>query len=466
MSSKRPPNILLVTGIITTPTESCSLGSLNSYQSEQRDKLNWAAEIANLDTNVSIPKNPDGTAIPVNIEWSKNIVGEESPFIKLVGTGEKGTWMGKPHHRFNKKDKIKYTCGVTDVPVMSCSNCHQIYYAALTCKQKQCPDCYKGWIQRAKDKIIPRLLSKTALDESRKANIERSTADYRDIWDVRLVHIVVSKRDLYKDWKPETKAEMDMERRDAINYITAKGAVGGVALPHPFRAKDEAKKLSYNDGKHIWDWIRDQPSPWGYYFTSYHLHFFAYIGKLESPVPGEKFMYKVIEDTDGKVVNFLRKSKRTKDLSRELTYLLGHTGYLANDPRSMESYVYFGTCSKRTLTKALKDALDEEIKTAKDAEPKRVPKPCKLCGGKLEPFDRGAIRMLFYDDIDDDGGGPGISYLEADDEIGSYHLINNTAKSKAKWLEDLRAIYNGEIPADSKLFHVEYEGGAEDEAEN
>ena len=52
---------------------------------------------------------------------------------------------------------------------------------------------------------------------------------------------------------------------------------------------------------------------------------------MKPPKEGEEFVYKTIMK-DGHVVDFLRKSKRKKELRNAVSYLLSHTGYLVGNP--------------------------------------------------------------------------------------------------------------------------------------
>jgi len=355
-----------------------------------------------------------------NTIWSPEILGIQQPNVKIVGMGEIGTWKGKKPKINGKTPKRKkvYTCGETDVPVLMCKNpeCRKVYYSSVKCHLKSCPNCYKEWIRTSKDKIIARLLSKTALALSKAGN--------KSGWNIRLVPIIVSK----KDWAPVSKMDMDKERDEAIKWLKERGAIGGVCIPHPFRTTQEAKDLAKEAKKAKWDWIREQISEWRYYNNSYHLHLECYVGYMKQPEEGEAFIYKMQTDVNGNVIDFLRMSKRKKEMGKHLSYVLGHSGYLVDRPGGMDSYIWFGTCTK----KSFKISEEEEELSKK----KLKPKPCRICGGELGGYYEGLISYLY--------------------EIGA-------GLDPPKFESEIDSLLGGYIPDDSKIFHAEYESEEEEE---
>jgi len=123
-----------------------------------------------------------------------------------------------------------------------------------------------------------------------------------------------------------------------------------------------------------WEAIREEKEVWKYYYTSFHIHLIGYIDHMEPPEAGEKFGYKVILE-EGRVVDFLHKSKRRKHLRRAVSYFLSHTGYLVGCPGGMDSYRWSGTCSNNafSLTAEEMEAMESPLK----------PKGCLICGAPV-----------------------------------------------------------------------------------
>ena len=124
-----------------------------------------------------------------------------------------------------------------------------------------------------------------------------------------------------KGWNPETKAEYDMKFKEAMTYIYDKGFLGGVAIPHPFRANAAGKKLGVVKQLTTWKAIREEENEWLYYYTSHHLHLIGFVGFMKPPKKGEGFGYEMVM-RDGHVVDFLRKSKWRSGLRPVIRYFL------------------------------------------------------------------------------------------------------------------------------------------------
>ena len=302
----------------------------------------------------------------------------------LLGKGAIG--YGKYTDKFSGEER-SWTCGDLRANWV-CGNpaCSKPHYSPIKCKRKACPNCYGGWIAKARDKIAARLLS----IEARKRHGGK-----------RLAHIVVSPADQNP---PRTKVELNKLIRGAYEYIKRKGALGGVAIFHPFRALPIAKELSRKQNMKVWAWIRKQPHPEQYYRYSPHLHLIAYIGHLEPPEKGETWVYKTKVDSRGRVINLLQPSK-TKNKEENIKglgyYLLTHAVTIKNNEGGFESVRWFGSCS-RVKFKSTEE--EEEALKSKEEPPK-----CVLCGSPLIPFWEWI--KTYYVDVDA-GGMPPPPYMD------------------------------------------------------
>lgn len=279
----------------------------------------------------------------------------------LVGKGEIG--HGKYTDKYSGEER-EWTCGDLRANWV-CGNpeCSKPHYSPIRCKRKACPNCYGGWIAEERDKIVARLLS----EEARKRHVGK-----------RLVHIVLSPAD---NDPPQTKVELNKLIREGYEYIKGKGALGGAVIFHPFRALPITKELSRKENKKVWAWIREQLHLEQYYRYSPHLHLIAYVGHLEPPEKGEKWIYKTKVDSRGHVINLLQPSK-TKNKEENIKglayYLLTHAVTIKDNESSFESVRWFGSCSR------IKFKTTEEEEEALKSE--REPPKCKLCGSPLIPF--------------------------------------------------------------------------------
>ena len=318
--------------------------------------------------------------------YQRRFIAPPAPELKffLLGKGARGCGVYEDKYTGEKRE---WACGNLRANWV-CGNpgCSKPHYSPIRCKRKACPDCYKGWIVEGRDKITARLLSEKALNHHPGK---------------RLVHIILSSAD---QELPQTKAELNRMIREGYEYIKEKGALGGAAIFHAFRALPIAKELSQKKHKKVWAWIRGQPHPEQYYRYSPHLHLICYINHLKPPEKGEAWVYKTKTDRGGHVINLLQPSKtknREENIRGLSYYLLTHAVTLRNNESGFESVRWFGSCSR------IKFKTTEEEKRA--LNPEREPPECKLCGSPLIPFWEWI--KTFYVDVEA-GGMPPPPYMD------------------------------------------------------
>lgn len=268
-------------------------------------------------------------------------------FFYLTGRGEKGRDCGDM--------KTLFSCDN--------SECRKPIAVPFHCKRRACPECYKIWIKDETAKIEARLRSPEALKRHRGK---------------RLVEIILSPEQ--SDYgKPQTKKEVLDLSHDGYRYIKDKGALGGTAIYHHFRATALAKTHSIAEDKKTWAWIREQPRPADYYYISPHFHLTVFVGYMQPPEKGEKWVYKMItrRGKDGKrhVVDFLSVPK--KELRKEIYYLLTHSVVLAGAEETFHSVRWFGSCSYNKFK-----ATPQEKEIVRWEEGRK----CEECGAGVVPF--------------------------------------------------------------------------------
>lgn len=298
-----------------------------------------------------------------------------------------------------------FECGSTVVRSHGCltDNCQKPFYTPNHCRSKKCPECYPWWLSDRTERILDRILSEEARSHNPGA---------------RLVEIILW---WPKGWNPETKAEYDMKFKEAMTYIYDKGFLGGVAIPHPFRANAAGKKLGVVKQLTSWKAIRGEENEWLYYYTSHHLHLIGFVGFMKPPKKGEGFGYEMVM-RDGYVVDFLRKSKRRSGLRPVIRYFLTHTGYFVDDPKRMESYKWVGTCSKKAfkVTEEEKAGAKSRVKLGN----------CPFCGGEI-----GSRRLA--------------------DRI--FHANIEAGYDPPKFKDEIDQNLRGEIPEDAGMWLVPHE---------
>ena len=260
----------------------------------------------------------------------------------LVGKGVKGSECGESYAGF-----------ICDNP-----SCGKVHYVEYHCRRRACPECYHLWVHEEVDKVVARLLSRESLVRNRGK---------------RLVHIVLSPD---QDEKPATHEELRALFASGYEYIREKGAVGGTAIFHAFRATDEAKECARAAHSKTWAWIRAQDHSEAWYRYSPHLHLICFVNHMKEPERGEKWIYKTKVDKRGQVINLLRGSKHRNvedNLRGLIGYLLTHAVTLEGEEDSFHSVRWFGSCSYN------KFATTEEEVSLKD-KPEKV---CEECGSKL-----------------------------------------------------------------------------------
>ena len=265
----------------------------------------------------------------------------------LVGKGEKG------------KD-----CGEL-IPVFSCQVCHKVHFVKKQCRQKSCPDCWEWWVVSTTKKICLRLLHPKA----RWLNKGK-----------RLVHLIISPDPTrIWDYVDPVTGEFNVHLRieEALNYLHAKsnGEISGVFIFHPFRPneryyeerREEMEEEDENPEKELkkWEWIRSKPNWFDYVKFSPHLHFVGYVGWLKPPQEGEKFVYKLLKNREGKYSGI----KDKRDVYAVVYYVLTHTGF-PKDKNNFHCYVWVGNLSYNKF----------RVKRKKE---KREGLRCKVCGGYL-----------------------------------------------------------------------------------
>lgn len=295
--------------------------------------------------------------------YQRTFIAPPPPELKffLLGKGKVG--YGEYEDKYTK-EKRNWACGDLRANWV-CGNpaCSKPHYSPVRCKRKACPNCFKAWIAEARDKITARLLSQKALNHHPGK---------------RLVHIILSPTD---QEAPQTQRELNQLIREGYEYIKDKGALGGVAIFHSFRALPITKELSREENEKVWAWIREQNHPEQYYRYSHHLHLICYVDYLKPPEKGEAWVYKTKTERGGHVVNLLQPSKtknREENINGLSYYLLTHAVTLKDNESGFESVRWFGSCSR------IKFKTTEEEKKA--LNPEREPPTCKLCGSPLIPF--------------------------------------------------------------------------------
>jgi len=284
-----------------------------------------------------------------DLSFAVSVKEEEKLFLDfvLVGKGEKG------------KD-----CGEL-VPVFSCQHCHKVHFVKKRCRLKSCPECWEWWVTNTTRKICSRLLHPKARWLNRGK---------------RLVHLIVSP-DPVAIWDyvdPITgRFNVHLLVQEALDYLYAKSnsKIAGVLIFHPFRPnelyyierKEEMEEEDENPEKELkkWEWIRSKPNWYDYVKFSPHLHFVGYIGWLQPPDEGEKFVYKLLKNREGNYKGLIDK----RDVYAVVYYVLTHTGF-PKDKKNFHCYVWVGNLSYRTFRVKRSGERREGLK-------------CKSCGGYL-----------------------------------------------------------------------------------
>jgi len=320
----------------------------------------------------------------------------------LLGRGELGSGSYEREDKYtHEKRTIEWHCGQHRA-TMCCNNieCSKPHYSILHCNRRTCPNCYPEWIANETKQIVNRLLSPEALSAHRGK---------------RLVEIFLSpenQEELY------TKAQLNSLIQDGYAYIEMKGAEGGVAIFHAFRATPEAKRESIKANIKTWKWIRQQKNPEQWYEYGPHLHLICFIGWLEEPrsktinhqineylqsvgqlsdveryelLDNEgtererelelRWVYKTKTDNRGRVINLLQPSKpknREDNLGGLVYYTLTHTVTIKDAESSFESVRWWGSCCRKKL---------KVVKEEEESGNGDLPEPtCAICGAPLIPI--------------------------------------------------------------------------------
>jgi len=356
---------------LTLGTSACEKAE-DWYDSQGKIKAEWLftaclINCSSLSSGLGVScSHGESTAIPPEPVALTNWGIEPGPIPELydkwilVGRGEKGEGCGEL--------AAAYIC---DNP-----ECGKPHYTVFHCRRKACPNCYGDWILHQRDKAVARLLSSESMQRNKGK---------------RLVHIVLSPSE---ELKPQTHAELDLLFDEGYRYIKGKGAEGGLVIFHAFRATKEAKRKARKAGLKVWEWIRAQDNVEQWYRYSPHMHLITFVNHLKPPEKGEKWVYKTIT-RDKKVVDFLRKAKREKELKAVIYYLLTHAVTLKGEEDSFHSLRWFGSCgyNKFKTTREEEEVIEQ---------PEREMK-CKICGGTLIPLWKWYERWyeaMEYGDVD------------------------------------------------------------------
>ena len=271
----------------------------------------------------------------------------------IPGKGEKGKKCGEP------------------VPVLSCQVCLKAHWVKHKCGQSSCPNCWKDWLTESVGFIKTRLESKILQKRNRwgslrhivlspskelhhlpKAELEKKAIKYleeklyiylfpkkekkrieRKLIELGGKYIGKGKHKAiaFPYWKWVKLGNHNGFKEEVKKYYQVKmGVFGGCLIWHPFRVTKEGKRKAMKEGKHFWEWIREQENWQDYVYFSPHFHFIGYCGFLEEPFPGEEFVYKTITfepDEEEKEETEKKKNGINWDaVGRCLHYLLTHAG--------------------------------------------------------------------------------------------------------------------------------------------
>ena len=237
---------------------------------------------------------------------------------ELVGMGNKPV----ESYRKNKYGEKVWVPGCGDYIVTHiAADVGKVYHGPHKCNRKSCPVCYIPWLKERSDVIVNRILCPNALNRN---------------FGYRLVTLYVS---MSPDEAPETLEELNMIEHDMYDWIKSKGLVGAASIFHPWRATDEAKKLSHDANMSTWAWVRSQPNYKRYVKTGPHLHMVGYIKFLEPNKSGDRFNYGLKTNDSGSPIDFRGSPER---LGRFIEYILTHTVDVVGSER-FDSIRWFGS---------------------------------------------------------------------------------------------------------------------------
>lgn len=266
----------------------------------------------------------------------------ENYLFPIVGTGEQGSILC---------GTVKYTLSCGD-------DGHQKQFVYHNCGNPTCPDCYRYWLSRACDRIVPSLMSiYNKIHSSDKENVllrnlkELSKHKYSH-WVVSLPVHNLSKESPYEY----------LDKLRSLNLF-------GIAIYHPYRHTSEGKDMinalrsrGYSGGS--WEIWRDSglyENPDTIYFSPHiHLVTVGYIPK------GIQAYYRL----QGVVIRKIRDIGYSEsEVQKVVSYQLSHCAYCGKS----KSYRYLG------LKRGMRVVIDS-------AWSKPEPLLCPDCGRPLHRF--------------------------------------------------------------------------------
>jgi len=192
------------------------------------------------------------------------------------------------------------------IPNQYCASCGQVYLRSGSCSNPLCPDCVTRW------------------------KYKRTTTAFQRSWSIKLQkkyrigHIIASVPP--ELWiKVATTKKLKLLKKDLRKFLKGKGVKGGVMVLHPYRIRDELKKILYDFipknekglGEYgLWKLLTQHIQNWeDFIYFSPHFHIMGVYNWLESAEKGEPFVFKRVGDFRG-----------PEDLIRCYMYQVSHTG--------------------------------------------------------------------------------------------------------------------------------------------
>jgi len=197
------------------------------------------------------------------------------------------------------------------IPNQYCASCGQVYLRSGSCSNPLCPDCATRW------------------------KYQRTTTAFHRGWSIkiekkyRIGHIIASiPPELWP--KIATGKELKKLKKELRRFLKNKGVKGGVMILHPYRIRDELKKILYdfipkNDkglGEYgLWKLLIQHIANWqDFIYFSPHFHIVGIYNWLENAKKGEPFVFKRLGDFSS-----------PDDFIRCYMYQVSHAGISKND---------------------------------------------------------------------------------------------------------------------------------------